>query len=141
MMIKLCEHCLVEFYGHGNKRYCTQECYTDANRTRNRDKYWCDGRDRIYASWPADVVQKEYEVWYAYGLYLQEYEEMMALGCAICGAEATDLDHDHETGKVREALCRGCNIRISFANEEDIRTLEDKIELIRKDISYLEKHR
>ena len=118
-MIKLCEHCLVEFNGHGNKRYCNEECYTEAGRIRNRDKYWLDGKERKNHSWADDVTQKEYMVWSYYGLYLQEYEAMMALGCAICGAEATDLDHNHETGQPRAALCRKHNIAVGFYELED----------------------
>ena len=128
--MKLCEQCLAEFNGHGNRRYCSQECYTEANRTRNRDKYWLDGKERKNYSWANDVTKKEYEVWHNYGLYLQEYEAMMAQGCGICGAEAEHLDHDHKTGKVREALCLKHNIAIGHAESTGISKI----------IFYLEKH-
>ena len=137
----MCKYCDAEFNGHGNQRYCSKECYTNAGRIRNKEKYWSDGKKRKNLSWPSDVTKREREVWHSYGLYLEEYEAMLAQGCAICGEEATDLDHDHETGRVREALCRGCNVRISRTNEEAIRKLEDKIEFIRRDLFYLEKHR
>ena len=28
-----------------------------------------------------------------------------------CGARGRTLDHDHETGLVRDVVCRGCNVR------------------------------
>jgi hypothetical protein len=45
-----------------------------------------------------------------YGLNEQEYEDLLAAGCAICGAtEDLQVDHDHSTGLVRAALCGHCN--------------------------------
>ncbi len=108
--MKLCEQCLAEFNGHGNRRYCSQECYTEAGRTRNRDKYVpVEEERRKYHKWHRSQGRMEYEVWYNYGLYLEEYQATLALGCAICGVEATDLDHDHETGLFRAVLCKYCN--------------------------------
>ena len=37
--------------------------------------------------------------------------------CVLCHRPATDLDHDHVTGKVRGALCTGCNLAISRFEE------------------------
>ena len=128
-MIKLCEQCLAEFNGRSNKKYCTEECYRQAGR----DRYWADGKERKnkkYHKWPNDVSKKEYNVWHTYGLYLQEYEAMMEQGCGICGAEAEHLDHDHETGRVREALCLRCNTALGFVEGVSISKI----------IFYLEKH-
>ncbi len=45
-----------------------------------------------------------------YGLTLEEYEAILAKGCAICGrSKGMQLDHDHKNGKVRAALCVDCN--------------------------------
>ncbi len=56
-----------------------------------------------------------------YGLSLQDYDDMLASQqgkCAICGVElelmgrsrrAVCVDHDHDTGSVRELLCGACN--------------------------------
>ena len=127
--MKLCEQCLAEFNGHGNRRYCSQECYTEAGKTRNREKYWDDGKQRKYMSWPDDVVQKEYEVWHAYGLYLAEYEAMFAEGCAICGGMAEHLDHNHKTGQPRAALCRLHNIAVGWAEIETAAKVQEYLEL------------
>ena len=80
-------------------------------------------------SWPDDVTQKEYEVWYAYGLYLAEYEAMFAEGCAICGGTADCLDHDHKTGQPRAALCSMHNIAVGWAEIESIEKVRDYLEL------------
>ena len=131
-MPKICEYCDAEFEGHGNKSYCNKECYTEENRIRNREKYVpVPEEERKYTKWHPDTTQKEYEVWHRYGLYFQEYEAMMSQGCGICGAEAKHLDHDHKTGKVREALCVKHNIAIGFAESTGISKI----------ISYLEKHK
>jgi hypothetical protein len=69
-----------------------------------------------------------------YGLTLEEYETILAKGCAVCGAwEGLSLDHDHATGKVRDALCRGCNTGLG--------SLGDDPERLRAAAAYLEKHR
>jgi hypothetical protein len=53
-----------------------------------------------------------------YGITMQEFKELLEFqgnGCAICGKpldmlnRRMNIDHDHETGKVRGLLCSGCN--------------------------------
>lgn len=58
-----------------------------------------------------------------YGLTDAQYREMYeAQGgrCAICGRheEVLDVDHDHETGDVRDLLCHSCNITLGAARED-----------------------
>lgn len=44
--------------------------------------------------------------------------------CAIClKQEATHVDHDHETGKVRGILCHHCNAGLGLF-KDDVATLE-----------------
>ena len=42
--------------------------------------------------------------------------------CAICGVSDSIsklfVDHNHQTGKVRELLCSKCNAAIGFLNED-----------------------
>jgi hypothetical protein len=69
-----------------------------------------------------------------YGITLEEYDAILARGCAICGTHKGRvmgkrngqepppprlcLDHDHATGKVRDALCHGCNVGLgAFADD------------------------
>jgi hypothetical protein len=64
--------------------------------------------------------------------------------CAICGKPETAqgkhsvvkslaVDHDHETGEIRGLLCSRCNNGIGHFG--------DNVELMKKAIEYLEKHR
>lgn len=41
----------------------------------------------------------------AYGLSLEEANALLANGCALCERPAVHIDHDHQTGRVRGALC------------------------------------
>lgn len=83
-----------------------------------------------------------------YGLTLEEYDAILARGCAICGTHKGRvvgkrneqepppprlcLDHDHANGKVRDALCHSCNSGLgSFADDPD---------RLRAAADYLEKH-
>jgi len=78
-----------------------------------------------------------------YGITLEQFEEMRTLqncSCAICGKHESQnknkklfVDHDHDTGNVRELLCHGCNTGIGL--------LQDDIELLQKALDYLIKHK
>jgi hypothetical protein len=62
-----------------------------------------------------------------YGIDADIYHNILYLQnnkCAICGSgdwesksRAMDLDHDHETGKVRGILCHSCNIAIGLLSD------------------------
>lgn len=74
-----------------------------------------------------------------YGLTVEQYEEMNKNQngfCYICGKlpnRRLDVDHNHETGKVRKLLCSSCNTLIGLSGES--------IEVLTKIISYLQTHR
>ena len=73
------------------------------------------------------------------GITQNEYEEMYTNQkgcCAICGKHETNIvnqrlniDHCHETGKVRGLLCHHCNAALGH--------LEDSIDNLTSAISYL----
>ena|SRR3990167_6756640 len=71
-----------------------------------------------------------------YGLSEEDYERMYVEQggkCVICSGWQNRLcvDHDHQTGRVRQLLCRRCNAAIgSF--EEDIRLLAQAIDYLVK---------
>lgn len=76
---------------------------------------------------------------YCYGLSFEDYlamEEKQQSVCAICSEPSQnrrlDVDHSHETGKVRELICNRCNRLIAI--------LEQKRDLARLAVEYLEKH-
>ena len=51
-----------------------------------------------------------------YGLTWEDWNnlfESQGGKCALCDNYATVVDHDHKTGKTRQALCNGCNVGLS----------------------------
>ena len=62
-----------------------------------------------------------------YGITISEYDamlEMQSNKCAVCKTDAPGgkhnvfcVDHDHVTGKVRELLCKDCNIVLGIIND------------------------
>ena len=60
-------------------------------------------RERLYGSTLADAITKQ-------GSTL----------CPLClAAEAVALDHDHETGEARGALCRKCNLVMHYIDNTE----------------------
>lgn len=75
-----------------------------------------------------------------YGITLQEHNQMFESQnglCAICGNTGDGrwqklcVDHDHSTGKVRELLCRNCNMVLGQVGD-NIQTLESMIKYLNK---------
>lgn len=85
--------------------------------------------DKIRESNKRDRIRRDY------GLSLEAYDAILARGCAICGAtdKPLGLDHDHATGKNRDALCHPCNQALGL--------FYDDPERLRRAASYLEHHR
>lgn len=81
----------------------------------------------------------------SYGISLDEYNDMgerQGWRCAICGGLETTkdkdggprkmpVDHDHQTGKVRELLCTQCNRGLGLF-KENISTLEAAVKYLKK---------
>tara|TARA_R110002020_G_C15769341_1_gene727985 strand:- start:41 stop:286 length:246 start_codon:yes stop_codon:yes gene_type:complete len=79
-----------------------------------------------------------------YGITIDQYEEMLAAQegcCSICKIHVSTLpgrfgvlhvDHNHETGKVRELLCHKCNVGIGMFKEDP--------KILAKVLDYLKKH-
>lgn len=75
-----------------------------------------------------------------YGLSREEYEDMAANGCHICGRPSDGsgirqlaVDHDHKTGAVRGILCWECNVVLGKMNDDPAR--------LRAAADYLERRR
>lgn len=71
-----------------------------------------------------------------YGLSLEEYESMLSSqgnSCAVCSGQSQyemfDVDHCHETGKVRGLLCRKCNTALGL--------FRDSVDVLQRAIDYL----
>lgn len=68
-----------------------------------------------------------------YGLNFQEHSWILDKNlCQICFVNlATDIDHDHSTGRVRGVLCNSCNVGLArFKDNENI--MSSAIEYLRE---------
>lgn len=118
----------------------------DPDFRRRKSEYAVEWRNRDPEL--ARVVARRSRIKRKYGLTLDEYDAILARGCAICGShdgrvvgkrngwEAPParlcLDHDHATGKVRDALCHGCNAALGALGDNPAR--------LRAAADYLESH-
>lgn len=75
-----------------------------------------------------------------YGLTSETFDQMVIRQnnvCVICNQKEKrrrlSVDHDHDTGKIRDLLCGRCNKSIGLFEEDP--------ELLRKAAEYLEKHK
>lgn len=83
-----------------------------------------------------------YMLWRRYGMTLQDYDLMVVNQnnrCAICERigpggkhEFFDVDHDHQTKKVRALLCHPCNMKIGWFRDDPV--------LMRKAADYIDSH-
>lgn len=71
-------------------------------------------------------IQRNHRMRHRYGISLEQYNEMLERQggvCAVCGRAGhtkhpLHVDHDHETGQVRELLCGLCNAALGSLGED-----------------------
>lgn len=102
-----------------------------AEYEKNRENYLKNGR--AYAQRTRKSARQAAK---KLGLTLEQYDAM-GTTCAICGEGNLEgrnrhVDHCHATGKVRDVLCKACNLMIGHA--------KDRAELLLKGVDYLKKH-
>lgn len=126
METKFCPHCkkdlpVSEFYRHrgtvsGLTAYC-KAYYAE---------YYITNREHQKQSNKRAQIKKRY------GLTIEEYDELIAKPCAVCGEakKRRVMDHCHKTGSVRAALCDRCNWALgNMADDPDLlRSLADYVE-------------
>jgi hypothetical protein len=119
-------------------------------QTKNKDKvlentkrWQADNKDKI-KDWQIKNKQKRYESAWKHKLqknfnitpeiYNQKFKEQTGL-CKICNKgqeQKLAVDHCHTTGKVRDLLCRKCNLGLGC--------FFDNVDLLQKSIQYLLSH-
>jgi hypothetical protein len=133
---------LLQFYnankGRFKKRADCKECHkTSMREWREKNRERIRESNRIYTRDNPDIWRKR-DLRRAYGISLEQYQEMVERQgglCAICGGLpgklALAVDHNHETGQVRDLLCPRCNVGMGM--------LLDDPDLLRAAAAYLER--
>ena len=124
-----CKECQVKY----NKKYWKKVT----------DKYPHKSRDRARKIRKEDPeVYMNRRLKYSFGITLDEYNEMFNQQkgcCAICGVHQSELnrvlnvDHDHETGEIRDLLCTKCNAGLG--------QYDDNPELVEKALEYIKRYK
>lgn len=87
----------------------------------------CRGETDVYKSYCRDCRTERMRwghIQRKYGLSKQAYFDLLderGGRCPICGAVPPydlKVDHDHETGNVRGALCQRCNLGLGFLGDD-----------------------
>lgn len=134
MTTKVCKTCKVEketteFYKQGKNRKHKLGVYAickECCREKARNKYKEDPEHR------KAIIAKHFEknprakrntgLRHKYGITLDDYDKMYKScngKCQICGkkVEKLDVDHCHDTNKVRGLLCGDCNRGLGLFHE------------------------
>lgn len=122
---KLCGVCGDEKRHPPNgKPYCYQ-CRLKANRKYRRanpdsvKKYNRARNEKL-----GDAGRRAYAASRRYGISQDEATRLYSLeACESCGkpdpnGKSLHIDHDHKTGKVRGALCHGCNVSLGNLHDD-----------------------
>lgn len=96
---------------HRETRRKENKAYYEAHREERK------ARQKVYREAHREEI-KTYWVLRTYNVSLQDAEMLVALRdgegawCDICRTTAGpfEIDHDHETGKIRGILCKNCNL-------------------------------
>jgi hypothetical protein len=128
----------------------TRESYEKLSRAgrwsvRNREKHYAICKKTI-AKNPQlySTRHRKYELNKKYNLTEEEYNQMLINQggcCAICGTNKPTgkwkvfaVDHNHETGQVRELLCNECNRGIGLLKDDPERLLKAAEYLLKHDV-------
>ena len=93
--------------------------------------------DRFRAAGKKEVSDRKSHLKRNYGLTLEAFDALLASqggGCTICGRpDADNVDHDHETGRVRGILCFPCNVAIGLLHDSEERARSAAVYISRDD--------
>lgn len=139
--MKTCSKCFEPQPGRAcrscdNKR--RRERYASDPRYREKSKEKARKRAKQHPE-KVRIEQRRKHLRVTYNLTLEEYDAKLAAqggACAVCGGPPTTgrfyVDHDHQTGAVRDLLCHGCNVALGM--------VKDSPELCEKLAKYLRRH-
>ena len=130
-----CGYCDEEFEGHGNQKYCSNDCYAEMNSMRSLARYYSD------PEYKAKMIERQPHAqrMHHFGISMEKYIELLegqGSRCAICGRHQEELDrkmaidHSHSNGHIRGLLCLQCNAGLG--------QFRDSIDLLKKAQEYLQ---
>ena len=96
--------------------------WRERNRVQHRayQRSWKEAHPGYREKWTPEKAERQRErQWLSrYGITKADVAMIIAEqggGCAICLTPLDlVLDHDHETGRFRAVLCRGCNVSLGY---------------------------
>ena len=106
----ICTVCGSKFNSRSNiRKYCDECAPKESKRTKR--EWW-----QLHKGY-CKKEQRKNAIKRLYGITLKDYEVMFTKQkglCAICDKphKILCIDHNHNTGKVRGLLCKGCNLSI-----------------------------
>jgi len=113
-----------------------QKEYYQKNKKRilKRSKEYRDTRE-------TKTYKRKRALKHYYGITLEQYDvmfERQAGVCAICGGINENgcrlcVDHDHNTGEIRDLLCHRCNLLIG--------NVKENVAMLQSAISYINKYK
>ena len=119
-------------------RYASDPEYRAAQLAKNKIRYFQEGGKQR---------KRERQLKKSFGLTIDDYNKKLQTQdglCAICKKPESSLnahssgilplaiDHDHQTGKVRDLLCSRCNQALGLLRED--------VEIAKNLVTYIQKH-
>ncbi len=115
-----------------------KESHRKASRKYNETKEGKETRKKAYQKYRSTNKHLNKTLQRMYGITLSQWQEMFEKQkgcCAICGTHQVELkitlnvDHCHETDKVRGLLCSGCNKALGLI-KTNVRTAKGMVKYI-----------
>jgi len=118
-------------YKDPEKRKLCKKRWAENNKEKvksSRDKYRQENKETLYENKQTPESKKKHRIynWKKSGIIHQNFDELYdryinTEYCDLCNRELTEdkrttsttrcLDHDHESGDVRNVLCHACNVK------------------------------
>ena len=109
-----------------------------------RAKKYAESQNAYYQANKDEILKykRNYHFMKKYGITVEQFDELRIkqnFCCALCGKHEVEtprkclcVDHNHDTGKIRELLCESCNQALGLFYEN--------IDTLKKAVKYLEIH-
>jgi hypothetical protein len=136
--------------GVASKAVWSDEAREKASERLRGERHFAYGKPSPLRApdWSADQTENRIKIYFRSRYGVEVGDRYVALRdhqaglCAICGKPETQkqrgkvirlsLDHNHETGQIRELLCHNCNLVVGHAKES--------VKILQAAIDYLKKH-